>query len=329
MTLRLLINGFPIWVLLASLLALWQPGLFTWFSGPLITVGLAVIMLGMGLTLDADDFRRVAAYRRLVVLGVLLQYTAMPLMGWATARLFDLPVELAVGLILVACCPGGTASNVVSYLARADVALSVVMTAVSTTLAILMTPALTALLAGSRIDVPAAGLFLTTVQVVILPVLAGVLMNRWLPRVTRALLPVAPLAAVLMITLIVASIIGAGRGDIMAAGMRLLLAVFTLHGGGFLLGYVCSRALGASANAARTISIEVGMQNSGLGVVLARQNFASPLVAIPSAISSLFHSLIASALAGLWRRAAARRAKAAGADARDVSARGSARPACG
>jgi bile acid:Na+ symporter, BASS family len=297
-------NAFPLWVLAGSLLALWHPPLFTWFSGPLITAGLAVIMLGMGLTLEPSDVRRTAAHKRLILLGVGLQYTLMPAIGWLTARAFDLPVPLAVGLILVACCPGGTASNVVSYLARADVPLSVTMTAVSTLLAVVMTPALTALLAGSRIDVPAAGLFLSTVQVVILPVAAGLLMTRWLPRLTRAILPVAPLAAVLMITLIVASIIGAGRSEMLAAGLRLVLAVFTLHAAGFLLGYGCSRLLRAELRAARTIAIEVGMQNSGLGVVLARQNFASPLVAIPSAISSLFHSLIASALAGLWRRSA-------------------------
>lgn len=299
-----LTNAFPLWVLAGSLLALWQPALFTWFSGPLITAGLAVIMLGMGVTLEPADFRRTATQKRLILLGVTLQYTVMPLLGWMTAQAFDLPVPFAVGLILVACCPGGTASNVVSYLARADVPLSVTMTACSTLLAAVMTPTLTTLLAGSRIDVPAGGLFQSTVQVVILPIVAGLLMKRWLPRLTHAILPAAPFVAVLMITLIVSSIIGAGRSEILAAGLRLVLAVFTLHAAGFLIGYVLSRLLRADLQAARTISIEVGMQNSGLGVVLARQNFASPLVAIPSAISSLFHSLIASALAGVWRRSA-------------------------
>jgi bile acid:Na+ symporter, BASS family len=297
-----MVNAFPLWALAASLLALAHPPLFTWFSGPLITFGLAVIMLGMGLTLEPADLGRVVRHKRLIALGVALQYTAMPLLGWLTAIAWGLPTPFAVGLILVACCPGGTASNVVSYLARADVPLSVAMTAVSTGLAAIMTPTLTALLAGSRIDVPAWGLFLSTIQVVILPIAAGLAMKRWLPGATRAVLPVAPLVAVLMITLIVASIIGAGRDEILAAGYTLLGAVFTLHAGGFVLGYTLSRVLRADVPAARTISIEVGMQNSGLGVVLATQNFASPLFAIPSAISSLFHSLIASALAGLWRR---------------------------
>jgi BASS family bile acid:Na+ symporter len=297
---------FPLWALGASLLALYDPRLFTWFSGPLIPLGLGVIMLGMGVTLDAGAFRRVASTPRAVVLGVVLQYTVMPAMGWTVASLMNLPAPFAVGLILVACCPGGTASNVISFLALADVPLSVTMTAISTLLAVVMTPALTALLASSRIEVPAAGLLISTVQVVILPVVAGVLLTRYAPRVTRAVLPAAPLVAVLMITLIVASIIGAGRNEILAAGPRLLIAVALLHACGFLLGYVLSRLLKAPVIVARTISIEVGMQNSGLGVVLARQNFANPLVAIPSAISSLFHSLIASVLAGIWRRSAAR-----------------------
>ena len=300
-----LTTGFPFWVLLASALALWRPALFTWFSGGFITVGLAVVMLGMGLTLSLDDGRRVADRKLSLASGVILQYTVMPALGWAIAWLYRLPTPFAVGLILVACCPGGTASNVICYLARLDIALSVAMTAASTLLAVIMTPLLTAGLAGSRIEVSAVGLLLSTVQVVVLPLVLGALMKRYTPRLTERLLPVAPLTAVALITLIVASIIGAGRDAILEAGPVLLLAVASLHAGGFLFGYVLSRATGSDVRTARTISIEVGMQNSGLGVVLARQNFADPLVAIPSAISSLFHSLIASLLAAAWRRSAA------------------------
>lgn len=300
-----LTNGFPLWVLIASALALWRPALFTWFSGGLITVGLAIIMLGMGLTLSLDDGRRVAERKLSLTIGVVLQYTTMPALGWTLAALYQLPTPFAVGLILVSCCPGGTASNVICYLARVDVALSVAMTAASTLLAVVMTPSLTAMLAGNRIDVPAGGLLLSTVQVVVLPLAGGALMKRCMPAVTARLLPIAPVTAVAFITLIVASIIGAGRDAILEAGPRLLLAVASLHAGGFLFGYLLSRAAGSDIRTARTISIEVGMQNSGLGVVLARQNFADPLVAIPSAISSLFHSLIASLLAAVWRRSTA------------------------
>jgi BASS family bile acid:Na+ symporter len=300
--LSLLTAAFPLWVLLASILSLIRPALFTWFSGPLITIGLGLIMLSMGMTLGFEDFRRVGRERGRVLPGVLLQYTVMPALGWGLGYLFALPTPFAVGLILVSCCPGGTASNVITYLAKADVALSVTMTAVSTLIAALMTPMLTEFLAGNQIDVPATGLFVSTVQVVILPVAAGALLKWRFPRVIEAVLPIAPLVAVVAITMIVGSIIGAGREDILDAGPRLILAVFSLHVFGFLFGYLAGKGFLGREQAARTVSIEVGMQNSGLGVVLARQNFSSPLVAIPSAISSLLHSLIGSLVAAWWRR---------------------------
>ena len=265
-----LTNAFPLWVLLAGGLALLEPGLFTWFSGPLITLGLGVIMLSMGVTIGFDDFRRIGRERTSVLPGVVLQYTLMPALGWSLAALFDLPTPFAVGLILVSCCPGGTASNVISFLARADVALSVTMTAAATLVAVLMTPLLTETLAGSRIDVPAAGLLLDTVQVVVLPVAAGVVLRWRFPLACARVLPVAPLVAVMAITMIVASIIGAGRAQVLEAGPRLVAAVLCLHVGGFLLGYLAGRMLLGRELTARTISIEVGMQNSGLGVVLAQ-----------------------------------------------------------
>ena len=308
--LRLGTFAFPVWVLVASLLALWRPGIFTWFSGDLITYGLGLIMLGMGLTLEVDDFRRVLRRPAPIGLGVVLQYVVMPLMGWTVAWALDLPREFAVGLILVSCCPGGVASNVISYLALADVPLSVSMTAVSTGLSVLMTPAMTSMLASSRIDVPAAGLLLSTVQVVILPIAAGLLLRRYARSVTRAVLPFGPFTSVVLITLIVASIIGSSRATILESGDLLIVAVFALHAGGFFFGYALTRLISRRVSTARTVSIEVGMQNSGLGVVLAGQtgvvDFTSPLVAVPSAISSLFHSLIGSVLAGIWRASAAR-----------------------
>ncbi len=306
--------AFPVWVLLASLLALWRPEIFTWFSGGLITVGLGLIMLGMGLTLEVDDFRRVLRRPAPIGLGVVLQYVVMPLMGWTVAWALDLPREFAVGLILVSCCPGGVASNVISYLALADVPLSVSMTAVSTGFSVLMTPALTAMLASSRIDVPAAGLLLSTVQVVILPVAAGLVLRRYAKGLTRAVLPYGPFTSVVLITLIVASIIGSSRAIILESGDLLVVAVFALHAGGFFFGYTLTRLVSRRIPTARTVSIEVGMQNSGLGTVLAQQNFTSPLVAVPSAISSLFHSLIGSVVAGVWRANAVRQAPR-GADA--------------
>ncbi len=303
---RLLTAGFPVWVLVAGGIALVRPETFTWFRGPLIPLGLGLIMLGMGLTLEPGDFRRVFRRPGSIGLGVALQYGVMPLLGWSAALVMDLPVEMAVGLILVSCCPGGVASNVISYLARADVPLSVSLTAVSTALSALATPALTLLYASSRVEVPAAGLLASTVQVVILPILAGLALKRYAPRLTGAVLPFGPLASVLLITLIVASVIGSNRALILESGVPLLASVFLLHASGFGLGYGLARLRRRSVRSARTMAIEVGMQNSGLGVVLAGANFESPLVAVPSAISSLFHSLIGSVVAAWWNRKSSR-----------------------
>lgn len=296
-----LTNAFPFWVLGGGVAALFVPAWFTWFSGPWIVWGLALVMLGMGLTLTIDDFRRVFTMPRPVVLGFAAQYTIMPLLGWGIARMLHLETPFAVGLILVSCCPGGTASNVVTFLAKADVALSVVMTMCSTFAAVFMTPLLTQWLAGTMVRVDGWGLFASTAKVVLAPVLLGVALNRVAPRAVGRLLPAAPLMSVLGVTLIVASIIGQSGEAIRASAGVLLLAVLLLHVGGFALGYLSARVFGYPPRVARTVSIEVGMQNSGLGVVLARRHFIDPLTAVPCAISSVFHSVIGSALAGWWR----------------------------
>jgi BASS family bile acid:Na+ symporter len=296
-----LTNAFPLWVVALSGVALIEPAWFTWFSGPWIVWGLAVIMLGMGLTLTVDDFRGVLRMPRAVALGFLAQFSIMPALGWAMGRLFALETPFAVGLILVACCPGGTASNVVTYLARANVCLSVVMTMCSTFAAVFMTPLLTSWLAGTLVNVDAWGLFRSTFQVVVLPVLLGLWINRLTPNLVRRTQLALPLLSVIVIALICASIIGGSSAAIKGAALRLIGAVFCLHAGGFALGYLVARLTGWDRQVARTVSIEVGMQNSGLGVVLARKHFADPLTAVPCAISSVFHSVIGSVLAGWWR----------------------------
>ena len=301
-TLELAANGFPVWVLAACALALFQPAYFPWFRGEAIVIGLAVIMLGMGITLSVDDFARVAIRPGTVAAGFVAQFLIMPTAGWLVATLCDLETPFAVGLILVACCPGGTASNVVTYIARADVALSVLMTTCTTLGAVVLTPLLTKLLAGRLVEVDAWGLFLSTLQVVVLPVAAGVAINRWLPGVVRTVMPVAPLVSVLTIALVCASIIGQNAAAVTASGPRLLGAVVLVHAIGFGVGYLFAWLLGYDRTVARTISIEVGMQNSGLGVVLAQKHFpAEPLTAVPCAISSVVHSVIGSLLAGWWR----------------------------
>jgi len=299
--LPLLTNAFPVWVVALAALALVEPAWFTWFSGPWITWGLAVIMLGMGLTLTFDDFRRIARMPRAVALGLAGQFTIMPLLGWGLGRAFGLDAPFAVGLILVACCPGGTASNVVTYLARANVCLSVVMTMCSTFAAVALTPLLTSWLAGTLVEVDAWGMFKSTVQIVIAPVAIGVLVNRFSPRAVRRVQLGLPLVSVIVIAMICASVIGGSAEAVKGAAWRLLGAVFLLHAGGFLLGYLAARGLRFDETFARTVSIEVGMQNSGLGVALARRHFPDPLTAVPCAISSVFHSVIGSILAGWWR----------------------------
>ena len=294
---------FPLWVTLGGVVALVHPPTFTWFLDyGLITPGLQIIMLGMGLTLELSDFSRVLRTPAPIAWGVLLQYTVMPMLGWGIGALFSLPTPFAVGLILVCCCPGGTASNVIAYLAKADVALSVSMTAFSTLLAALCTPLLTTLIVGSRVDVDPWALFLSTAKVVLLPVGLGLFMRHYLPRLTERLLPIAPAAAVLMIVAIVAAILGARKDAVLESGLSLLAAVVTTHVLGFSFGYALARRGSGDERVARTTAIEVGMQNSGLGAVLAQTHFANPLTAIPSALSAITHCIIGSACAAWWSR---------------------------
>lgn len=299
--LNALANAFPFWVLACSSLALVRPEWFAWFRGPMIVWGLAVIMLGMGLTLTVDDFKRVLRVPWAVGVGFVAQFSIMPLLGFAVGRLLRLEAPFAVGLILVACCPGGTASNVVTYIARANVALSVLMTMCSTLGAVFMTPLLTSWLAGTYVPVDARGLLLSTVQVVLLPLAIGLALHHGIPGMVRAVLPVAPLVSVVTIALICASIVGQNREAVLESGAKMLLGVFLLHAGGFALGHLFGRFVGFNATDRRTLSIEVGMQNSGLGTVLAQRHFADPLTAVPCAISATFHSIIGSFLAGIWR----------------------------
>jgi BASS family bile acid:Na+ symporter len=302
-----LANAFPLWVLGACGLALYRPSLFTWFDGPRITWGLAAVMLGMGMTLDVSDFARVAKMPKAVVMGFIGQYLIMPMSGLIVVHLLSLPRDVAVGILLVACAPGGTASNVVTYLARADVALSVLMTMCSTAGAIVMTPLLTSLLAGQYVPVDGWGLFVSMLQVVLAPVALGVLLHRFLPRLTAAVLPAGPLLSVLCVALICASIVGSKAPEILGSGLSILLAVVLLHALGFSAGYAFAWVTGFEEIIRRTVSIEVGMQNSGLAAVLATRHFvAQPQAPVPCALSAVTHSVIGSLLAGLWRLRPAR-----------------------
>ncbi len=299
--LDLITKFFPLWVIISSILSLYNPDLFTWFSSSLITYGLSGIMLSMGLTLNINDFKEVVKNPLLVFFGVLLQFSIMPFLGWGLGFLFELPPFFAVGLILVSCCPGGTASNVIVYLANANVSLSVAMTTISTLFAIILTPLLTSYLSGSYLEIDALGLFLSTLKVVLIPIGIGVLLNMFLPNLTSYIIPYSPPMAVILITLIVASIIGQGKDTILNSGINLTICIMILHLIGFLVGFIMTFIGFKNKTFSKTISIEVGMQNSGLGVVLAQENFTNPSTAIPSAISSLVHSLYGSLFVALFK----------------------------
>jgi BASS family bile acid:Na+ symporter len=273
-------------------------------NNPTITVAvLGLVMLGMGLTLSVDDFRRIGRMPRAVLMGFIAQFATMPALGWSIAKFLDLPPAYAVGLILVGCCPGGTASNLITLIARANVALSVIMTACSTLAAVVLTPLFTQLLAGSIVEVNGWLLFKQTLQVVIIPVLLGVILNSRAPKLVQRILPIAPILSVLGVCMICGAAFAASSKEILAHGGELVLAIFMLHFGGFVIGYLVTRISGFNEEVARTISIEVGMQNSGLAIVLAKQGFPNlPLAPVVGAVSGVTHCLIGSIFAAIWSR---------------------------
>jgi len=306
MSLRSLLSLFtrlyPVWLLGISILALFRPDLLSWFSGPWISWSLSLVMLGMGLTLTFDDFRRLFRMPGALALGFLAHYTIMPLTGWALAKGLALDPGFAVGLILVASCPSGTASNVVTYLARADVALAVTVTLTSTLFAFIMTPLWCQLLAGHFVPVDAVGLCLSTLQVVVIPLLIGVFLNWKFPRTVAKVAPIGPMVSVLAIIFITGGIVSQNVSAVINNASKLALAAVLLHVIGFILGYAVSRILRYPILVARTISIEVGMQNGGMAAMLAKKNFPmEPLAAVPAVFSALIQNLVGSIVAAWWR----------------------------
>ena len=288
-------------VLLLVVLALLMPAPFAAIDLWVINPMLGLIMFGMGMTLSPQDFRIVFSRPKDVIIGCAAQFTVMPLLAWVLSWLFDLPPELALGVILVGCCPGGTASNVITYLAKGDLALSVGMTATSTVLAPLMTPLLTWLMAGKFVDVDTVAMLMSIVYVVIGPVAAGFLIQRYMPRFTRWAVAYLPAFSSLMIALLVAIIVGHNAGQLLKGGMVVVLVVILHNIGGFTLGYVLGRLLGLSDDKRKAISIEVGMQNSGLASSLATIHFAAyPMAVVPGAIFSVWHNVCGAFVAKLF-----------------------------
>ncbi len=291
---------FPLWALAGSLLAWWRPD---WFSPlkPAIVPLLGVVMFGMGITLTGANFLDILRRPLPVLLGAALQFLLMPFAAWALATVGGLSPQLAVGLILVGCSPGGTASNVICYLARGDVALSITLTTVSTLVAIIATPLLTLLYAGKTVPVPAADILFTVFKIIFLPVLLGVLANRYFHAALAPARRVFPLLSALTIVLIIMIIVALNHASLanVASGVA---TVVVLHNAiGLLGGYWIPRWLGRDKRECRTLAIEVGMQNSGLAVALAVKYF-SVAAALPGALFSIWHNLSGSLLAGVWRR---------------------------
>lgn len=288
-------------VLAAALLALVVPSVMQQIPTKAINYLLGIVMFGMGLTLNLKDFKIVFSRPKDVIVGCLAQFTIMPLLAWGLARLFALDEALALGVVLVGCCPGGTASNVITYLAKGDLALSVGMTGVSTLLAPLLTPLLTWTLAGKSVDVDVAGMLLSILWVVILPIVAGLIIKGLWPKFTEKATAYLPAVSTLAITFIVAIVIGANANKLMAGGLIIVIVIMLHNICGLSLGYLIGWLLGLSDPKKRAISIEVGMQNSGLASSLATIHFAAyPMATIPGAIFSVWHNISGAMVARLY-----------------------------
>ena len=289
-------------VLVVAAGALLWPGIFGIVKTSWISYLLGAVMFGMGLTLNLQDFKIVFSRPKDIIIGCIAQFTIMPLLAWTLAKTFGLPTELAVGVVLVGCCPGGTASNVITYLAGGDLALSVGMTGVSTLLAPVMTPFLTWLLVGTTVDVNPVAMFMSIVQVVILPIALGLIVNEFFPKATRRVNKFLPAFSTLAIAAIVAAVVSANSANLMTCGFIIILVVILHNLCGFALGYLLGRILGLTHPKRTAISIEVGMQNSGLACSLAGQHFqAMALAPVPGAIFSVWHNIAGAILAKFYK----------------------------
>jgi len=291
---------FPVLILLGGIIGVLFPQSFTGLSS-WINPLLMVIMFCMGLTLTLPDFGLVFKNPLPVIGGAIAQFAIMPGLGWVVAELLDLDPALAAGVILVGCAPGGTASNVVSYLARGNVALSVAMTSISTLLAPLLTPMLALWLAGQYMPVNAAAMAGTVIQIVLIPVVLGLVLRMLLNRVVVKILGALPWLSVTAITVVVTVIVAGSAGTILSAGLLVLVAVVLHNGLGLALGYAVGKLLRVPETSCRTIAIEVGMQNSGLAGGLAKQYF-SPEAALPGAVFSVWHNLSGAMIAAYFSR---------------------------
>ncbi|MEL0660375.1 bile acid:sodium symporter family protein [Psychromonas arctica] len=298
--LKTITNLFPVWAILLSLLAFFQPSLFTslkTFIVPLLTI----IMLAMGLTLTPKDFANVSKNIKAVSVGVILQFTVMPIVALIIATLMNFDANLTVGLVLVGAVAGGTSSNVMCFLAKGDVALSISMTAISTLLSVIFTPLLVELLAGKSIDIPVTGMIISLIKIVLVPVVLGIVLNTLLHKSIKKIAPALPLISMAAIVIIIAIVVALNAEKLVEVGSMVAIAVILHNSFGLLAGYWITKKLGFEEKVCRTIAFEVGLQNSGLATALAMKFFA-PTAAIAGTIFSIWHNISGSILAGYWSR---------------------------
>lgn len=271
--------------------------------GWVVSVLLGVVMFGMGLTIKLEDFKVVFSRPKDVIAGCVAQFTVMPALAWALARLFNLDEALTVGVVLVGCCPGGTASNVMTFLAKGDLALSVGMTGVSTLLAPFLTPLLTLLLAGKTVEVNALGMFVGILWVVVLPICLGFIAKRLFPQATERAVRFMPAVSTTAIAAIIVIVVAANAERLFSGGLAVVLVVVLHNLCGLVLGYLVAAALRLSEPKRRALCIEVGMQNSGLAASLAAAHFAAyPMAAVPGAIFSVWHNVSGAVAARFFAR---------------------------
>ncbi|PZE19560.1 bile acid:sodium symporter family protein [Paenibacillus xerothermodurans] len=286
---------FSVWVIVFAIFGFFAPQLFVGLKNH-ISLLLGIVMFGMGLTLSSADFREVFRRPMDVVIGVIGHYLIMPGLAFVLAVALKLPPEIAVGVILVGSCPSGTASNVMTFLAKGDVALGVSIASVSTLIAPLATPAIISLLAGQWMDINTESLFMDIIKVVIIPILLGVIVKALFKKQAEASVKALPLVSTVAIVLIVAIVVALNKGKIIETGALIFLVVILHNGLGFVLGYFFAKLFGMNLAKRKAVTLETGMQNSGLGAALAAAHF-NPLAAVPSAIFSVWHNISGSILA--------------------------------
>ena len=303
---NLLSSNIAVLIIIFSVIAFFAPKGFSWATN-YTSLFLGAAMFGMGLTIKVEDFKVVFTRPKDLCIGFVLQYTVMPLAAFALAKAFQLPADLALGVILVGCCPGGTASNVITYVAKGDVPLSVGMTIVSTILAPLCTPFLVYFLAGSWVEVSLLTMMISVVKVVLIPVLAGILIYRVFPKQVDAVRELLPLISVVAIVMIISGIVGSNAEKIMTCGALVMIVVAIHNTIGLVLGTAVAKLLKLEEKKVTAIGIEVGMQNSGLAISLATANFAAnPLATLPGAVFSVWHNISGTVYAGLRNRKSGR-----------------------